>query len=125
MPAALRKETLRLYVKLATNILQEVAKGNRKNRFITYKELMHEMGGPGRAHIAEVLDEVSCAEHAAGRPLITALVIHKGIDSRPGYGFWYISVLPNSIKNASEYDKIAFWQKECEKLWSYWRTQTK
>jgi len=52
--------------------------------------------------------------------LITALVIHKGIDSRPGYGFWHIRILPDSIKNASECDKISFWQQQCEKLWSYW-----
>lgn len=117
---ALRKETLEKYVSLASDILKEVARGKRKDRFITYEELMHEMGGPGRGYIAEVLDEVSCIEHANGRPLITALVIHKGIDSRPGYGFWYIRVLPDSIKNASDYDKISFWQQECERIWRYW-----
>jgi len=119
--ASLKKATLDKYVTRASAILKEVARGKRGDKFINYTELMDEMGGPGRGYIAEVLDEVSCIEHSNGRPLITALVIHKGIDSRPGYGFWYISVLPDSIKNASEYDKISFWQKECEKLWSYWK----
>ena len=116
----LKQQTLKKYVNLASDILKEVAKGKRKDKFITYGELMSEMGGPGRGYIAEVLDEVSCTEYANGRPLITALVIHKGTDSRPGYGFWYIRVLPGTIKNASEYNKISFWQRECEKLWSYW-----
>ncbi len=120
--ASLKKATLNKYVTQASAILKDVARGKRAKKFISYENLMDEMGGPGRGYIAEVLDEVSCIEHNNGHPLITTVVIHKGIDSRPGYGFWYIRVLPDSIKNASEFDKIKFWQEECEKLWAYWKT---
>jgi hypothetical protein len=120
---ALKKETLEKYVESARGILIEVAKGirecKRENKFIEYQELMDEMGGPGRGHIAEVLEEVSCREHEKDRPLITALVVHAA-DGKPGYGFWYIRCLPDSIKNASNAEKKAFWEKECIKVRGYW-----
>jgi len=112
----LRPETLKKYVKLALPIL--VGRAKRK-KFITYSDLMNSMGGPGRGYIAEVLEEVSCTEHENERPLITALVVHKG-DGLPGYGFWYIRILPNSIKNASIAAKIDFWKKEYRRVWDYW-----
>jgi hypothetical protein len=90
-------ETLEYYVERARGILIDIARGKRKEKFITYQELMDEMGGPGRGFIAEVLDEVSCSEHDRGHPLITALVIHRQ-NRQPGYGFWYIRVLPDSVK---------------------------
>ncbi len=48
----LKPETLKKYVQLARSILIEVAKGRRRDKVITYKELMDEMGGPGRGYIA-------------------------------------------------------------------------
>jgi len=124
MAAALRKETLRFYVELATNILIEVAQGKRETKLISYSGLMDEMGGgPGRAHIAEVLDEVSCREYEKKHLLLTALVVHK-VDQQPGYGFWYIRVLPESIKNASDIQKKAFWRQERDKVWGYWETHS-
>jgi serine/threonine protein kinase HipA of HipAB toxin-antitoxin module len=80
---------------------------------------MDEMGGPGRGYIAEVLEEVSCSEYQRGCPLLTALVVHS-FDRLPGYGFWYIRDLPESIKNASDYQKIKFWEEECRRVWQYW-----
>lgn len=117
---ALRKETLQKYATLATAILKEVAQGKRQGKVIKYKELMREMGGPGRGYIAEVLEEVSCNEHANGRPFITALVVHS-IDKLPGAGFWRIRVFPDTLKNASKMQKVAFWQQECERVWNYWK----
>lgn len=117
---ALRPETLDYYVGRTRDILMDVARGNRERKFITYRELMDEMGGPGRAHIGEVLEEVSCSEHQRGYPLLSALVIHSGSRSL-GYGFWYIRVLPERIKNSSDIEKRVFWLQECEKVWEFWR----
>ena len=119
MTAALREETLISYVESATNILIDVARGNRGSRLITYSELMDEMGGPGRGHIAQVLDEVSCREHEKKHPLLSAIVVHK-VDRQPGYGFWCIKVLPESVKEDFDIDKKAFWLQECDRVWAYW-----
>ena len=123
MTAALHKETLEFYVGLATNILIEVAQGKRGTKLISYSELMDEMGGPGRGHIAEVLEEVSCREYEKNHPLLTALAVHK-IDRQPGYGFWCIRVLPESVKNASDLQKKTFWRQERDRVWEYWTTHS-
>lgn len=123
MTAALREETLRYYVELATKILIEVAQGKRETNLISYSELMDEMGGPGRGHIAEVLEEVSCREYKKNHPLLTALVVHKA-DRQPGYGFWCIRVLLESVKNASDIQKKTFWRQERDRVLRYWTTHS-
>ena len=121
MTAALREETLISYVESATDILIDVARGRRESKFISYSELMDEMGGPGRGYIAQVLDEVSCREHEKKHPLLSALVVHK-TDRQPGYGFWCIKVLPKWVKNGSDIEKKAFWRRECDRVWAHWAT---
>ena len=49
--ALLRRKTLEKYVSLATTILRDVARGKREDTYITYSELLDEMGGPGTAYI--------------------------------------------------------------------------
>jgi hypothetical protein len=117
---ALRQQILQKYVALATPILIEVAKGKRKKESTTYKELMDEMRGPGRGYIGEVLEEVCRSEYSKGHPLLSALVIHK-VDQLPGEGFWRIEVLPQWVKNASDAEKKAFWEREREKVLEYWQ----
>lgn len=114
----LRPETLKKYVELAKPILVRVAKNGT---FITYKEeLMKEMRGPGRGHIGEVLEEVSNSEYENGRPLLSALVVHK-TDRLPGNGFWELRVLPPSLKNAPMEEKKKRWEEEYKKAWEYWK----
>jgi hypothetical protein len=80
------------------------------------------MGGPGRGYIAEVLDEVSQNTYSTDNILLSALVIHTPAGgSIPGDGFWKIEILPDSIKKASKKQKIAFWQKECDKVWAKYK----
>jgi hypothetical protein len=116
----LRQQKLQKYVNLATTILIDVARGNRGDKFITYKELMTEMGGPGRGYIGEVLEEVCCNEYSKNRLLLSAVVIHK-TDGLPGEGFWKIRVIPDVIKNASKTVKEAFWHYQCNRVWRYWQ----
>jgi hypothetical protein len=117
---ALRQQTLQKYVSLAKTILIDVAKGKRKRKYITYKELMDEMHGPGRAHIGEVLEEVSCNEASENRPLLSAIVIHKS-DRLPGDGFWKIGIIRENLERASQTERDAFWQEQCNKVWTYWQ----
>jgi len=118
--ALLRSKTLEKYVALATPILRDVARGRREDKFISYSELMHEMGGgPGCMYIGQVLEEVSCNEHEQKRPLLTALVVRE-TEWKPGSGFWRIRVLPEWVKTASGPEKLRYWRAECEMVWGYW-----
>ncbi|MBC8275560.1 MAG: hypothetical protein H8E40_11420 [Chloroflexi bacterium] len=116
----LRPETLHHYVERARPILMDVARGNRERNFITYEDLMDEMGGPGRGYIGEVLEEVSCSEDDRDHPLLSALVIKKNKRS-PSYGFWYMRCLPERVKNSSDEEKRVFWLQECDKVWYFWQ----
>ncbi len=118
----LRPETLEKYAKLARPILIEVAKGKRGDRSITYKDLMDEMGGPGRGYIGEVLEAICQAEHREKRPLLSALVVHSN-DRLPGDVFWKLSVVPPHVRNGSKEEKINFWKNECDKLYKHWGSE--
>ena len=116
----LRPETLRKYVELARPILIEVARGKREGRFITYQQLMDEMGGPGRGYIGEVLKEVCTGEYEDNRPLLSALVVHA-TEQLPGKGFWELRVLPSSLRNAAMREKMDHWEQEYRKAREYWQ----
>ena len=115
----LRPETLKKYAELARPILIEVAKGKRGDRSITYKDLMDEMGRPGRGYIGEVLEAICQAEHREKRPLLSALVVRKD-NKQPSYGFWELRVLSPSLRNASMEEKKDRWEKEKRKAYEYW-----
>lgn len=117
---ALRPETLKRYVELARPILIEVAKGKRKDKLIPYKQLMDEMGGPGRGYIGEVLEEVCQREYQEGRPLLSALVVHSN-DRQPGDAFWKISVMPANVRNGTKEVKKNFWEEQCREVWKQWK----
>jgi hypothetical protein len=52
--------------------------------------------------------------------LLSAVVIHK-VDQLPGEGFWRIKVIPEWVKNASDAEKKAFWERAREKVLEYWQ----
>lgn len=70
--------------------LQRVA---REKTTITYSDLCDEAARAGALRlephstaVAGLLGQVNLLEHEAGRPLISALVVHKGGDWQPGEG---------------------------------------
>lgn len=72
--------------------LHRVARDRSK---ITYGELCREMSRSGvlalephSSPLAGLLGQINLLEHEAGRPLISALVVHQDGDMLPGTGFW-------------------------------------
>ncbi|MGO8236088.1 hypothetical protein ACC806_07780 [Rhizobium ruizarguesonis] len=72
----------------ALTILRQRAK---RSDPITYSELASKISAvqmePHDPRLAHFLGEISTDEHEGGRPLITALVVHKH-DLQPGKGFF-------------------------------------
>lgn len=87
---------------------------------ITYSELVSQIHTVQMdAHdirLAHFLGEISSDEHAAHRPLITALVVHKH-DLRPGEGFFNLA---RSLGFEFE-DEVAFWSEQVTKLQQQWK----
>lgn len=69
--------------------------------------------------LAAPLDEINIYEQRAGRPLLTAVVIHKDGDSMLGVGFFTIAWELGQYLNG---DPHQFWNQELEWVWDYWTT---
>ena len=44
-----------------------------------------------RDEMSKLLGEIAAHEHENGRPMLTAIVVHKGGDNNPGEGFYAIA----------------------------------
>jgi hypothetical protein len=77
----------------ATAILRERA-ASRSNQTISYSELVERIKAvtlePHDTRLAHMLGEISSEDDAAGRGMLTVLVVHKG-DVRPGDGFFELA----------------------------------
>jgi hypothetical protein len=98
------------------NILIEIAK---KQDTIPYSELVRkvliisiEASSYG---LADMLGEISTAEDAAGRGMLSVVVVHKE-DNMPGKGFFELA----KILGRDVSDKEKFWVNEVKKVYSSW-----
>ena len=87
-----------------------------------------DMSNPGdRYSLADILGDINIAEHAEGRPMISAVAILKESSQyeaamRPGVGFFNIANdrlgLYNGSKDPDE--QLAFWIPELKRVHDYW-----
>ena len=74
-----------------------------------------------RTIMAEILEEISAAEHKAGRPLLSAVCLSDGT-SVPEDGFYELAEKLGLLKSgATALGKYAFYVKELEKVYGHWR----
>ncbi len=105
----------------ATAVLRERARG-RSNQTISYSDLVDQIKAIKlEAHdvrLAHMLGEISAEEDAAGRGLLTVLVVHKG-DVRPGDGFFELArSLGRDVR-----DREKVWITEFNRVIDYYRAQ--
>ena len=98
--------------------LREVA----KSRGITYYSEIAPLAGlnmdsPGDIQrISRILGDISTAEHQAGRPLLSAVVIRKGENS-PGPGFFGLA---KDLGLHDGDDDFRYWVKELQRVHDCW-----
>jgi hypothetical protein len=102
----------------------------RDQTTITYADLCAEMATAGMLRLephssalAALLGQINVLELEAQRPLITAVVVHKGGDMFPGVGFWNMARDVGIDPGATEELRLAFWVKEFARCHSYWKTR--
>jgi hypothetical protein len=93
----------------------------RANRTITYRAIAPQAEvDPGHEFFATLvghkLDEVNRLEHAAGRRLLSAVVIGEET-GMPGSGFF---VCARELGVYSGKDDLAFWISELKRVHDYW-----
>jgi hypothetical protein len=88
----------------------------RSQETITYSELVGKVQAiplePDSKILAKILDEISTDQDAAGRGMLSAVVIHKTDDYLPGPGFF--SLAETLGRDAS--DEVAFHAAELERV---------
>lgn len=65
----------------------------------------------------ELLGKISTYEHQQGRPMLTAIVVHKQ-DNIPGHGFFELA-RHLGLLSAGE-DQLAFFCREVARVHNYW-----
>ena len=98
-----------------------------KGKTLSYGDLAPladlDMGKPNdRNKIARILDEISSHEHAAGRPLLSALVV-RGDSSGgglPGGGFFTLSRRLGA--QTPTQDDVAFFAAELTRVFAAWKS---
>ena len=69
-----------------------------------------------RNEMADILDGISRAEHDAGRPLLSAVVIRRD-KNMPGNGFF---TLARSLHLHRDGDDLQYWLEELRRVHDYW-----
>ena len=99
------------------DILVEVAR--RRGR-IAYSEFVAQITAfhlePHDSRLFHLLGEISTEEDAAGRGMLTAIVVHKNGDMQPGPGFFELA---KSLGRNTK-DPLACWVQEFNKVHDYW-----
>jgi hypothetical protein len=108
-------------------IARRLHKVARDRGTITYGELADEMAragltalDPHSPALAALLGQVNVLEHEAGRPLISALVVHKGGDLEPGSGFWAFARELGVDPGSGPHARLDFWTHEVERCYARW-----
>ena len=80
-----------------------------------------------RDRLSDILGDINIAEHAEGRPLVSAVAVlkessHHNADLRPGIGFFNIAHDPLGLYNGSRDrdEQLAFWVAEIKRAHDCW-----
>jgi hypothetical protein len=93
----------------------------RAKKMISYTEFVHHICSiafetPHDSRLPQLLAEISTEEAKAGRGMMTALVIRKNGDQRPGGGFFELAErLGYDVS-----DREKFWLEQINKLFASW-----
>jgi hypothetical protein len=93
----------------------------KDQKVVSYSEIAPlaklDMDNPDdRNRIAEILDEISRHEHAQGRPLLSAVVVHRG-EGTPGKGFFSMA---RSVGVQKGKDDVTFFAHELTRVHRQW-----
>lgn len=104
-------------------VLKRVA---REQRLTTYSDIAPlaalDMENPAhRDAMREILGKISTYEHQNGRPMLTAVVVHKQ-DGRPGDGFFELAQHLGLMAKGG--DREGFFVRELARVHQHWNPAT-
>ncbi len=76
-----------------------------------------------RERISQLLGEIVLQDVAEGRPMLTALVVHRGKDNNPGEGFFTVAAqLGRFTGTRQQLPRLEFWMSQVKETHAYWAT---
>lgn len=96
--------------------LRHCAKGQK---LVTFKEVGDLVNTIAIGVAQQLLIPINEAEHSAGRPLLTAIVINKRT-GRPGCGF-FVQARELGVMDPHESNET-FWQREVQRVFDYYKS---
>jgi hypothetical protein len=107
----------------ATAALVAVARRRGSRGSISYSDLVSQITAlrlePHDPRLFHLLGEISSEEDAAGRGMLTAIVVHKTGDKQPGPGFFELA---KSLGRDTR-DPLTCWAQEYTKVHDYWENE--
>lgn len=106
------------------NRLVELA---RNERLTTYSDISPLAGlsmddDADRDKMSQLLAEILTHEVTQGRPLLTAIVVHRGNDNNPGEGFFAIATKFRRFNGSREpLARLEFWVRQVQEVHGYWK----
>ena len=105
-------------------VYAELIRAARARETLFYGVIAALMGIPKRGNFmskktGEILGEISEAEHTAGRPMLSALVVRT--DGYPGAGFGRLARRLGKLRDFSQARFRAFWADERNNVWDTWQ----
>ena len=102
-------------------IYEELLRVARSGQVVNYSDVAPlaglNMDSPqDRNQIADILDAISRAEHDAGKPLLSAVVIRRD-KNMPGTGFF---TLAKRLGLHRRGDDLQYWLEELRRVHDYW-----
>ena len=74
-----------------------------------------------RAEISRLLSEIARHEQSAGRPMLTALVVHHGNDNNLGEGFFVLAEeFGRYAGSRNAFERLQFWVREASAVHMHW-----
>jgi len=97
----------------------------RRKGVITYSEIaplanLDMSNVDHREEMGKILGIISTYEHQQGRPMLSAIVVHRE-DNMPGKGFFQLAETLGLLK--ARQDKIGFWCKEVARVHNSWGSE--
>jgi hypothetical protein len=107
-------------------VYELAARAARDQAFTYYQqvadELKLDMSNPAhRNELAHLSGRVSEAEHEAGRPMLSAVVVLAGDSPIPGEGFFTLARALGKFAGTTDDEKMAFHLQELARVYEAWR----
>lgn len=108
------------------DLYNEIAEVAKRRVLITYGEIARTVNldmsnDADREQMSRMLAEIASHEQQAGRPMLTAVVVHQGGDNNPGEGFFAIATEFGRFAGGhNQLRRLVFWVREVAAVHDHW-----